>query len=261
VNTTTTSSSAGPGNNIAERAEQGHAALAGALVAEVRKRTLRAAPPDALRDLNTAAFAEARLAPMVRGLFPRAEQEVVLTLLGRAVVFVTPDNIEPILHGMRWPNTAWDVANLYLASFGDDVLAHDAPHIVGLSEETTCYVSLQYFAPNGRFEDFVVHEVAHVFHNWKRESVGLPHTHRREWLLEIDYAKRETFAYACEAYSRILELSSGPADRRALLLELQRERPPVDRVDPGEYVDILREAVAARNGWRRILARCAPGSR
>jgi hypothetical protein len=28
-----------------------------------------------------------------------------------------------------------------------------------------------------------------------------------------------------------------------------------------EYVDILSEAVSARNGWKRILARCAPQGR
>ncbi len=247
-----------PGNNIAVRAELGHAALAGALVAEVRRRTPRATLPDALRGLNTEAFARAKLAPMVRGLFPRAEQEVVLTLLGRAVVFLTPDNIETILRATRWPKTAWDLANLYAASFGGQLLADDAPHIVGLSEDTTCYVSVEYFRPNGRFEDFVVHEAAHVFHNWKRESVGLPHTRWREWLLEIAYAKRETLAYACEAYSRILELGSRRSERQALLLELRRERPPADTVDMDEYFDILREAVTARNGWKRILTRCAP---
>jgi len=250
-----------PGNTVVARAERGHAALVNALVAEVRRRTPDAAVPDALHGLNTEAFARTKLAPMVRGLFPRSEQEVVLALLARSVVFLTPDNIEPILRGTRWPRTAWDMANLYVASFGGELLADDAPHIVGLSEETTCYVSVEYFKPNGRFEDFVVHEAAHVFHNWKRETVGLPHTRRREWLLEIAYAKRETFAYACEAYSRILELNRRPKGRRAMLSEPQRERPPADRVDADEYLDILREAVAARNGWKRILARCAPPRR
>ena len=33
--------------------------------------------------------------------------------------------------------------------------------------------------------------------------------------------------------------------------------PPDDRVDPQEYLDILREAVEAGNGWKRILRRCA----
>jgi len=30
-----------------------------------------------------------------------------------------------------------------------------------------------------------------------------------------------------------------------------------ERVDAAEYVDVLREAVAARNGWKRILDRCS----
>ena len=71
------------------------------------------------------------------------------------------------------------------------------PRIVGLSEETTCYVCANYSREENRFDDFVVHEVAHIFHNGKRETIGLPEIRGREWLLEIDYAKRETFAYAC----------------------------------------------------------------
>jgi len=131
-----------------------------------------------------------------------------------------------------------------------------------LSEETSCYVSVEYFTGSGRFADFVVHEAAHVFHNCKRRTIGLPSTPRREWILDIEFAKRETFAYACEAYSRILELGDGPAARRAMLSELEREPlPSADRVDGGEYVDVLREAMVRRNGWKRILARCAPPRR
>lgn len=33
---------------------------------------------------------------------------------------------------------------------------------------------------------------------------------------------------------------------------------PDDSVDPGEYLDILREAVAGRNGCKRILRNCSP---
>lgn len=42
-------------------------------------------------------------------------------------------------------------------------------------------------------------------------------TRRREWLLDIDFRKRETFAHACETYNRILELGDTPAARTALL--------------------------------------------
>jgi hypothetical protein len=82
-------------------------------------------------------------------------------------------------------------------------------------------------------------------------------TRYRAWLLPIAYRKRETFAYACEAYSRIVVLAKGAADRTALVEEhLARGGFTDDRVDAAEYADILREAVRARNGWKRILARC-----
>lgn len=88
--------------------------------------------------------------------------------------------------------------------------------------------------------------------------MGLRETRRREWLLDIVYSKRETFAYACEAYSRIVELADTSAERRQLLAEAEAGPHPSDaRVDVDEYLDVLREAVEARNGWKRILARCA----
>jgi len=103
-----------------------------------------------------------------------------------------------------------------------------------------------------------VHEAAHVFHNTKRATAGLKQARRREWLLPIDFEKRETFAYACEAYSRILEKGKRPAERQALhgrLVESE-EAPPDDQVDPEEYLAILAEAVTRRNGWKAILERC-----
>lgn len=194
-----------PGSNLFARAEHAHAALAEALVTEVRKRAPHAVVPEALVGLDLAAFARAKLAPMVRGLFPRGEQQTVLDILARSVVFLTPDNIEQILRRARWLKTAWDLANLYLSSVHAELLSDVAPHILGLSEETSCYVSVEYFTDSGRFADFVVHDAAHGFHNCKRRTIGLPSTRRREWILDIDFAKRETFAYPCEAYSRILD--------------------------------------------------------
>lgn len=196
---------------------------------------------------------------MVCGLFPGPEQGPVLQVLERSVVVLTPENISSVLRETTWMHTAWDLANLYLTSAGADLLSASAPRLVGLSEEATCYLSLDYFREQGRFEDFLVHEAAHIFHNCKRGSIGLRETRRREWLLELEFAKRETFAYACEAYSRVLEQSHGIADRRRLLDELGQDTlPPSDAVDADEYLDMLREAVTARNGWKRILAWCSP---
>jgi hypothetical protein len=131
-------------------------------------------------------------------------------------------------------------------------------------QEVTCYVSTDCFSDDDDdpFADFVVHEAVHVFHNWKRNRVGLPQTRYQEWLLPIDFAKREEFAHACEAYGRILEWARTPADWRRLHSEYVESRvPSTARVDQDGLVDILAEAVTARNGWERILKRCAPPKR
>jgi len=102
----------------------------------------------------------------------------------------------------------------------------------------------------------------HIFHNCKRPTVGLPETRTREWLLDIDYPKRETFAYSCEAYARILELASTFSARADLAAEYATKvRISEERVDAAEVGDILAAAASARNGWKTILERCAPEKR
>jgi hypothetical protein len=247
-----------PGD-LFERARLARVELRGALVAEVRRRAgARAASHR--DDVDVAALARRKVEPMVRGLFHRAECETVLATLERAAVFLTAANIEHVLTHTQYDRTAWTLANLYLRSTGADLLSPDAPDLVGLSEHTTFYVSAEYLDEDHPFADFVVHEAAHVFHNCKRRTLGLHATRRREWLLDIAFGKRETFAYACEAYARIVERSPRLAPRELLAEEYRHDRgtPDVDGVDRDELVDIVRGAATARNGWKRILARCAP---
>lgn len=248
-----------PGGNLFAAAQAGDAALRSALIAQLRSRTASLAMPPALQISDVTALTRTRVAPMVGGLFPPHEQAAVLAMLERSVIFLTPDNIESVLQSAPWLHTAWSLANLYLASVGADMLSQDARAIVGLSEETTCYVSVEYFRDHDPCADYVVHEAAHIFHNCKRATVGLSETRRSEWLLDIDFGQRETFAYACEAYSRILMLGHTRAERQAALAAHgDGPVPGHDSVDTEEYLDILGEAVEARNGWKRILQRCAP---
>ncbi len=122
------------GRSFMERAGMAHQDLTDALVAQVKERSRAWTPPAALRDLDVAAFTRRKVAPMVRGLFPRAEQDIVLALVERSVVFLTPRNIEHVLRcEAHWPRSAWDIANLYLGSIGAELLCADAPRIVGLS--------------------------------------------------------------------------------------------------------------------------------
>lgn len=247
-----------PGHSLVERAQRGTSDLRAALLAEVRSRTAHAIAPEVVAALDTETFTRGKVTPMVHGLFPAHEQAPVLDMVTRSVVFLTPVTIDTVLVRQSFLSTAWILANIYLSSCGVPMLANDAPRLVGLSDATSCYLSTDYFEQGHRLDDYLVHEAAHVFHNCKRVTVGLPETRRCEWLLNIAFAKRETFAYACETYSRIVELAHSPAARRELLAEAEVGPMPSDeRVDADEYLDILREAVAARNGWKRILARCS----
>ena len=184
-------------------------------------------------------------------------------MFAKSVVFLTSDNIEPVLLRQSWLRSAWDLANLYLSSVKADLLGPDAPSLLGMSEETTCYVSTEYFVDRGRIEDFVIHEAAHVFHNCKRKTAGLPETRTREWLLHLEFRERETFAYSCEAYGWIVEHASSKADCLALAKRFRVDGfgGCDERVDPTEVADIVLGACRARNGWKVILGRCAPERR
>jgi hypothetical protein len=244
-----------------ERAQLADRDLRAALVREV-KRLAGRRTQQALPATDMVALTRNRVEPMVRGLFARVEQDVVLALLEKSVVFVTRSNIEAILRECTYGHTAWDLANLYLTSVGAPLLGPDAISLVGLSEATTCYVSPDYFAEDDPFADFIVHEAAHIFHNCKRGTAGLRQTRRKEWLLDIDFRRRETFAYSCEAYARILARAKTAAVRRALAQEYgSAVRISESRVDAREVASIILAAAGVRNGWKLILARCSPTSR
>ena len=248
------------GRTVLERMRNARSVCRAALCAEVRRRAIGSAlPVNSLRTANLRDLARTSVTPMVRGLFPKSEQDAVLRLLEQSIVIVTPANVEQILVETQWDHSAWVLANLYLGSIDAPPLSPEEGRLLGISEETTCYLSLDYLKHDDPLADYLVHEAAHVFHNCKRRTVGLPEKRNQEWLLAIEYRKRETFAYSGEAYSAICARGA-TAREREQLLRLLSERPgPADeRVDPEEFLDIVREACRARNGWKRILARCAP---
>ncbi len=246
-----------PGDFL-EREHLAHKDLRDALVRKVR-RLSAGLNHEPVPESDTVSLTRTKVEPMVHGLFPKVEQDAVLAMLEQSVVFVTEANVEPLLLKRPFDGSAWTLANLFLASVGAELLADDAPCLVGFSEETTCFVTPEYFSGDGPFDDFIVHEVAHIFHNCKRATVGLPETRKKEWLLDIEFRKRETFAYSCEAYARVLERGRNPAERRALAEQFAHTASiSDDRVDAAEVADIVRAAVEVRNGWKLILARCAP---
>lgn len=252
-----------PGSNFLEQDINAERILRDALIDTVQQR-LSGLPrlPSPTID-NLVSLTCTKVLPMVDGLFAVNERPTIMKALEKSVIFLTPETIESVLRTSTWLSTSWDLANMYLLERGAKPLSPLAPQIVGLSQETTCYLSLDYLR-NWRddgFDDYLVHEAAHIFHNCKRTTLGLTEARNREYLLAIDYSKRETFAYACEAYSRFLVLSA-PKDRPAALSKYAAgPLPGADVIDQQEYLDILSQAVNARNGWKCILQACAPATR
>jgi hypothetical protein len=89
--------------NIIERETKAMADMLQALVAEVKKRSGRIHAPSFPADL--VAFTRKKVEPMVRGLFRRDEQEAVLAVLEKSLVFLTAANVEQVLLGCTWPHT------------------------------------------------------------------------------------------------------------------------------------------------------------
>jgi hypothetical protein len=247
-----------PGDHALERIIGYERHLRAELIAEVRRREHGHRQAQVPADFNSPSWTRGKVEPMINGLFPASERQVVLQAAERSIVFLTCEAAHQIIREVPYLESAWTIANVYLNSLGAPRLGNEAIQIVGLSLERKCYVSTEYFAEKDPFADYITHEVAHIFHNCKRETLGLPHTLSKVWLLDIAYAKRETFAYACETYGRIVEQAQGTAGRRALLAQYARNPKPSDEtVDSAELLNILTEAVEARNGWKRILARCS----
>jgi len=242
-----------------ERATRGRQDLRAALASAVKG--LSTGRADGLPDTDCAMLARGKVEPMVIGLFPRREQNSVLTMLEDSVTFVTSVNIERLLFDCAFDGSAWTLANLYLASLDLELLGPSAPRLAGFSEERTCYVSTEYFRSTDPFADFIVHETAHIFHNCKRSAAGLPETRARVWLLDIEYRMREVFAYSCEAYARVMERGKSRAEHQKLAEEYGRVASIADeRVDSSEVASIVQAAAATRNGWKTILAKCAPNT-
>ena len=247
-----------PGDHALERMIGYERHLRAELIAEVRRRERGRREAKAPADFNSSSWTRGKVEPMINGLFPASERQVVLQTAECSIVFLTCEAAHQIIREVPYLESAWTIANMYLNSLGAPMLGTGATQIVGLSLERKCYVSTEYFAEKDPFADYITHEVAHIFHNCKRETLGLPHTLSKEWLLDIAYAKRETFAYACETYGRIVEQAQGTAGRRALLAQYARSpRPSDETVDSAELLDILTEAIEDRSGWKRILVCCS----
>lgn len=181
----------------------------------------------------------------------------MLAAVATRVLFLTADRIEQAIRTAWFDSNAWSIANTYLVSVGAKPLAASHGGILGLSTDQACYVTAQYLQLPCEHDDYVVHEVAHSFHDCHCTALGLQRTERRKYPLDIHFAHHETFAYACEFYACIARAEPGREGRLARLDALARTwTGNGQHVEPALVTDILRQAICARDGWRVIRVRC-----
>lgn len=97
----------------------------------------------------------------------------------------------------------------------------------------------------------VVHEAAHLLHYLKPEHYGLQVRRGQERFVDVDFKHRELFAYACEAYARVI--LQGTVRRRIAFAErMVAEAFSFPKDCRTEIADLVLSAARARNGWRAI---------
>lgn len=179
-----------PGENWLVQAQNAERAFREALIELVDKRSAGYSAPS-IPALDLRRLVRGKVEPMVQGLFPATEADLVVKMLEESVVIVSSQNIHELIKTRR-ATTGWTITNLYLDSIGAEPLDDTAP--LGFNEDGVSYISSQYFDDEDWYSDYIVHEAAHTFHHCHRVKLGLPETRTRRHLLNIQFNQRETLA-------------------------------------------------------------------
>jgi len=123
---------------------------------------------------------------------------------------------------------------------GCDGIAGDFAHVRWSAYET-----------KDPYSDVVVHEAAHLLHYLKPSHYGLHVRRGQERFVDVEFRHRELFAYACEAYSRVV-LHGERKSRVSFAEKMQADAFSFPRGQIEEVAALVLMAARARNGWRAI---------
>jgi len=193
-----------------------------------------------------------RIKPMVAGLVQEDWREVALREI-TARTFVlnfqgTTAAIEAELSTCLM-GSAW---RILWALFGDHGLKPDDVEVGcdGLAGDYA-HVRWSAYQTNDPYSDVVVHEAAHMLHYLKPSHYRLHVRRGQERFVDIEFRHRELFAYACEAYSRVV-LHGERRFRIAFAEKMQDAAFSFPRSQVAEVAALVISAARARSGWRVI---------
>ena len=215
--------------------------LADLLPAEAR--SVPQVAPDTIRQ---------RVEPMVKGLVQVVWQEVALRELTARTFVLNFQGAEAAMEAelsICFMGEAWRILWALFGDYGlkpDDIkmgcdgMAGDFAHVRWSAYQT-----------KDPYSDVVVHETAHLLHYLKPRNFGLHIRRGQERFVDIEFHHRELFAYACEAYSRVV-LHSPCKSRISFAEKMQTGALSFPSNEIHEVAALVLDAARARNGWRLI---------
>ena len=216
------------------------------LLADLLPAEAQASPlvsPDAIRQ---------RIEPMVSGLVQADWRDValceitarmfILNLAGTRMAVEA--ELSTCFMGSAW-RVLWPLFEDYGLkpddiNVGCDGLAGDYAHVRWSAYQT-----------DEPYSDVVVHEAAHMLHYLKPSHHGFHVRRGQERFVDIEFHHRELFAYACEAYSRVV-LHGDRKSRIAFAEEMPDAAFSFPQTEIKEVAALVLSAARARNGWRLI---------
>jgi hypothetical protein len=216
------------------------------LLANLLPGEVQSSPPVAVDTIRQ------RIEPMVRGLVQEDWWEVALReIAARMFVLNVPGTKAAIEAELKtcFMGSAWRVL---WSLFGDHALKPDDIE-VGCDGLAGDYAHVRWSAYETKdpYSDVVVHEAAHMLHYLKPSHYRLQVRRHQERFVDIEFCHRELFAYASEAYSRVIKHGERKS-RIAFAEKMQEGAFSFPRAELGDVAALVLEAARARNGWRVI---------
>jgi hypothetical protein len=216
--------------------------LAGVLPPEAK--TIPPVAPETIRQ---------RVHSMVTGLVQRDWRDVALRELARRTYILTFPGIQAAMEAelsTGFLGACWKLLWAYFEDHGlkpvEILVEYD-----GMSAGEFAHVRWSAYGTKDPYSDVVVHEAAHLLHYLKPEHYGLHVRRGQERFVDVEFRHRELFAFACEAYSRVI-LQGDRSSRIAFADRMREEAFSFPQDCLNEVVELVAAAAHARNGWRVI---------
>lgn len=237
------------------RAGQGRRTLARILRRIVAWRAPHAPLAVGAAPADVAARTEARIAPMLTGLFGPARAARLSPALARRVEVVDPARFDGGCRDLPL-HAQWALANMLLDAMGAPPLSDTAPQLDGFCVQGRAWVLPRALTAEDPRVDVIVHEVAHLLHELTPAEL-LPGTgaDAERPLVRVPLTQRETWAYGCEIWAWSSRGAPAGPTLAARVRQAASGRAHDDaRVDAPRLRRVLEEAVANPDaGWQHLV--------